>query len=94
LHDTSQLNLVLENLLRSVRYSTGEIEKYRELLNTARVELEPWEKHIIECESKIGVSSSASKLLKDKVSKIIQVKILVHAQIDLSIVDMVTKLRS
>lgn len=44
----------------------GEIEKYRELLNTARVELEPWEKHIIECESKIGVSSSASKLLKDK----------------------------
>ncbi|KAG0558584.1 hypothetical protein KC19_10G039500 [Ceratodon purpureus] len=44
----------------------GEIEKYRELLNTARVELEPWEKHIIECESKIGVASSASKLLKDK----------------------------
>ncbi|KAG0607985.1 hypothetical protein M758_8G069200 [Ceratodon purpureus] len=44
----------------------GEIEKYRELLNTARVELEPWEKHIIECESKIGVTSAASKLLKDK----------------------------
>lgn len=51
---------------------TGEIEKYRELLNTVRVELEPWEKHIILCESKIGVTSSASKLLKDKVSGNIQ----------------------
>lgn len=48
---------------------TGEIEKYRKLLSTAREELEPWEKHIIECEGKIGVTSSASKLLKDKVSK-------------------------
>ncbi|XP_024402503.1 structural maintenance of chromosomes protein 4 [Physcomitrium patens] len=44
----------------------GEIEMYHKLLNTARLELEPWEKHIIECESKIGVTSAASKLLKDK----------------------------
>jgi len=48
---------------------TGEIEKYRKLLSTAREELEPWEQHIIECEGKIGVTSAASKLLKDKVSK-------------------------
>jgi len=64
---------------------TGEIEKYRKLLSTAREELEPWEKHIIECEGKIGVTSAASKLLKDKVSKKNTPNRLVRLQILLSL---------
>lgn len=60
---------------------TGEIEKYRKLLSTAREELEPWEKHIIECEGKIGVTSSASRLLKDKVSTNLVSYLRVHLQI-------------
>lgn len=67
-------------------FGIGEIEMYHKLLNTARLELEPWEKHIIECESKIGVTSAASKLLKDKVS-IFKSKVLLNWQIYSSIAD-------
>lgn len=51
-------------------YFTVEVEKYRERLDSVRVELEPWEKQIIECQGVIGTQSSESNLLKEKVSNV------------------------
>ncbi|KAG6545760.1 hypothetical protein Mapa_012721 [Marchantia paleacea] len=56
-----------ENTLEEIRENAkGEVEQYRVQLDAVRVELEPWEKQIIECQGKIGTASSESKLFNEK----------------------------
>ncbi|CAM6094960.1 unnamed protein product [Calypogeia fissa] len=68
--DIYNLNIKLnqeEKKLDQIRESSKvEVEKYRERLASVRVELEPWEKQVIECEGVIGIQSSESTLLKEK----------------------------
>ncbi len=48
----------------------GEILKFHEQLAAVRTELEPWEKHTIDCQGRIDVARSEIKLLKGKVDPI------------------------
>ncbi|XP_020526509.1 structural maintenance of chromosomes protein 4 isoform X1 [Amborella trichopoda] len=56
-----------EKILEEIKESSKEeIEKYRSELLGVRVELEPWERQLIECRGKLDVASAESKLLKEK----------------------------
>jgi hypothetical protein len=48
-----------------------EIFKFHEQHAIVCIELEPWEKHTIDCQGKINVAKSKSKLLKGKVGPIL-----------------------
>ncbi len=54
----------------------GEILKFHEQLAVLHTKLEPYEKHTIDCQGKIDVSKSNSKLLKGNVGPIFIVHML------------------
>ncbi|CAK9223237.1 unnamed protein product [Sphagnum troendelagicum] len=54
---------VLEEIQENCK---GEILKFHEQLAAVRTELEPWEKHTIDCQGRIDVARSEIKLLKGK----------------------------
>ncbi|XP_024540797.1 structural maintenance of chromosomes protein 4-like [Selaginella moellendorffii] len=63
---TKQLGQEEEKLEHLKDLSKDEIERYRESLSSVHSKLEPWDKQIIDCQGKIDVARSESKLLKDK----------------------------